>query len=609
MQIIVRALFLMALAGCEPLSGRNSPSDETVNRSEQLNAWLDQEFASYLDFSPMAKTRLGDKSDYDQLDDPSDAAADQRLAWRRASVAVMQSQFDRSQLNAEAQRSYDLWVFMLKRAEDAKPFRRYEYVFGRSGPHTGLPNALINFHKVDNAADMQAYISRLIASEIYLDAYLTRAKLAADAGVRPPYFDYDVALSQIRRVNQGFPFTGEGQSALWRDITTKIGALVENKDLSESDAEGLEAAAKTAIVNHMKPAYDRIAAWLIEDRRNVADVATGAWALPDGDAYYAYRLKQMTTLPLSADEIHQTGLIEVARIQTEMNEIRESVGFEGDLQDFFTHLRSSDEFYFENTDTGREGYLNLARQYIDGIEGKLPEYFGILPKGPLEVRRVEAYREQPGAAAHYMRGTKDGSRPGVFYAHLADMRAMSIFRLENLAYHEGLPGHHLQIAIQQELEGVPIFRTYHGYTAYSEGWGLYSEYLGKEMGFYADPYSDFGRLTGEIWRAIRLVVDTGIHAKGWSEAQAIEYALANSPRPLPSVKSEIRRYFNMPAQATAYKIGMLEIQRLRAKAQDALKASFDMRGFHDQVLGSGPLPLPELERKIDQWIAGLKRGD
>jgi uncharacterized protein (DUF885 family) len=296
------------------------------------------------------------------------------------------------------------------------------------------------------------------------------------------------------------------------------------------------------------------------------------------------------------------GLSEVARIQSEMKAIKESVGFEGSLQDFFTHLRTSDRFYFDNTDAGRAGYLQLARDYIAGIEAKLPEYFGILPKGPLEVRRVEAFREQPGAAAHYMRGTKDGSRPGVFYAHLADMRAMSIFRLENLAYHEGLPGHHMQIAIQQELEGIPQFRTYHGYTAYSEGWGLYSEYLGKEMGFYGDPYSDFGRLTGEIWRAIRLVVDTGIHVKDWTEAQAIDYALMNSPRPLPSVKSEIRRYFNMPAQATAYKIGMLEIQRIRANAEQALGDRFDIRGFHDQVLGSGPLPMPLLEQKINTWV-------
>ncbi|MDA8626786.1 DUF885 domain-containing protein [Pseudomonadales bacterium] len=597
-------LALTVLVGCEPTQPTGQTlSGEPLTESQRLNQWLDREFVAYLDFSPLSKTRRGDKSDYDKLDDPSDAAADVRLAWRRSSVASLKAEFDRAALDAEAKRSYDLWVLMLDRAEAALAYRRYEYVFGRNGPHTGLPNALINYHKVDSASDMQAYIARLKASADYFDAYLQRAKLAAAAGIRAPYFDYDVAVSQIQRVTQGAPFTVEGTSALWADITAKVDALVVAESITAVEATALKAAAKTAILDAMAPAYDRILGWLHADRDRVSDTATGAWALPDGAAFYAYRLQRMTTLPLTAEAIHQTGLEEVARIQAEMNEIQASVGFEGSLQDFFTHLRTSDEFYFENTDQGREGYLQLARDFIKGIEAKLPDYFGILPKGPLEVRRVEAFREQAGGAAHYMRGTKDGSRPGVFYAHLADMRAMSIFRLENLAYHEGLPGHHLQISIQQALDGLPRFRTYHGYTAYSEGWGLYSEFLGKEMGFYQDPYRDFGRLTGEIWRAIRLVVDTGIHAKGWTEAEAIDYALTNSPRPEPTVRSEVRRYFNMPAQATAYKVGMLEIQRIRAKAEGALKDRFDIRDFHDQILGSGPLPMPVLERKIDDWIA------
>lgn len=597
-------LALTVLVGCGPTKPTSQTSDgATLSESQRLNQWLDGEFETYLDFSPMSKTRLGDKSDYDKLDDPSDAAADARLAWRRVSVASLKAEFDRDALEPEAKRSYDLWVFMLDRAEASLPYRRHEYVFGRNGPHTGLPNALINYHKVDSASDMRAYIARLKASGGYFDTYLNRAKLAAAAGIRAPYFDYDVAMSQIQRVTRGAPFTGEGTSALWADITAKVDALVLAESITAVEAEALKAEAKTAILQSMEPAYDRINAWLEADRDNLPDTATGAWALPEGAAFYAYRLKQMTTLPLTAEAIHRTGLDEVTRIHAEMNAIRESVGFKGSLQDFFTHLRTSEEFYFENTDEGRERYLQLARDFISGIEAKLPDYFGILPKGPLEVRRVEAFREQAGGAAHYMRGTKDGSRPGVFYAHLADMQAMSIFRLENLAYHEGLPGHHLQIAIQQELEGLPRFRTYHGYTAFSEGWGLYSEWLGKEMGFYQDPYRDFGRLTGEIWRAIRLVVDTGIHAKGWTEAEAIDYALTNSPRPAPTVKSEVRRYFNMPGQATAYKVGMLEIQRIRGKAEAALKDQFDIRDFHDQVLGSGPLPMPVLEQKIDEWIA------
>jgi len=233
---------------------------------------------------------------------------------------------------------------------------------------------------------------------------------------------------------------------------------------------------------------------------------------------------------------------------------------------------------------------------------KLPDYFGILPKADLQVKRVEAFREVAGGAAHYARGTKDGSRPGTFYVHLIDMQAAAVNRLENLSYHEGVPGHHMQISIQQELENLPQFRANRGYTAFSEGWGLYAEYLGKEMGGYNDPYADFGRLSGEIWRAVRLVVDTGIHAQRWTQDQAVQYALENTARPELSVRSEIRRYFNNPGQATAYKIGMLKIMELREKAEAELGDDFDIKAFHDAVLGSGPLPMMVLDDKITAWI-------
>jgi uncharacterized protein (DUF885 family) len=283
--------------------------------------------------------------------------------------------------------------------------------------------------------------------------------------------------------------------------------------------------------------------------------------------------------------------------------IKDTVKFEGDLKAFFKHMRESDEFYFPSTDEGRAEYLALAHKYLAAMEVKLPEYFGVLPKGKLDVKRVEAYREQPGGSAHYVRGTPDGSRPGVFYAHLVDMRAAAIYRLENLAYHEGVPGHHMQIAIQQELAGLPRFRSHHGYTAFSEGWGLYSEYLGKEMGFYTSPYNDFGRLSGELWRSIRLVVDTGMHNKGWTQQQANDYALNNSPFPEVKAKAEVRRYFNNPAQAVAYKIGMLKIMELRQQAELELGDKFDIRSFHDTVIGAGPLPMKVLERRVNQWIA------
>ncbi|MEM1263951.1 MAG: DUF885 domain-containing protein, partial [Pseudomonadota bacterium] len=311
---------------------------------------------------------------------------------------------------------------------------------------------------------------------------------------------------------------------------------------------------------------------------------------------------------MTADEVHQLGLDEVARIRQEMVTLKEKVGFEGDLGDFFTFIREDEQFYFPNTDEGRQAYIDEAEAKLEFINAKLPDYFGLLPKADLVVKRVEPFREQDGAAQHYYPGTPDGSRPGIYYAHLSDMSAMPINQLEVIAYHEGNPGHHMQLSIAQELESVPTFRTQAGFTAYIEGWGLYSELLAKEMGAYDDVYADFGRLTTEMWRAVRLVVDTGLHAKGWTEQQAIDFFVANTPEPLESIRSEVRRYIVMPGQATAYKVGMLKILALRAKAEAALGEKFDIRAFHDTVLGGGALPLAILERRIDTWIETVKAG-
>ncbi|XOV86735.1 MAG: DUF885 domain-containing protein [Pseudomonadota bacterium] len=581
-----------------------TPAMVSLPETQRLTAWLDQEFETFLEFSPMTRTRLGDKRHQDQLDDVSEAALERRLNWRRASVTEMQASFDRSKLDPEGQISYDLWIFLLEQEEAGRPWWRHNFIFGRRGPQTGLPSSLISYQKVDDAEDMRAYISRLNQSGRYVRQYLERARLAAAEGIRAPWFDYEQAMREARSVISGAPFTTGDASPLWQDITTKIAAL----EITDEERRALTGAARAALLDQLQPAYQEIIAWLEGDyAANVTKEAKGAWALPDGAAYYDYKLSLMTTLPLTADQIHQAGLDEVARIHAEMEAIKATVGFEGTLAEFFVFMREDPRFYFPNTDEGREDYLQQARDYLAQMETRLPEYFGLLPRAGLEVRRVEAFREQAGGAAHYRRGTPDGSRPGVFYAHLTDMGAVASYRLENLAYHEGVPGHHLQISIQQELEELPRFRTFHGYTAFSEGWGLYAELLGKDMGFYTNPYNDFGRLTGELWRAIRLVLDTGIHAKGWSEQQAIEYAVRNSPRPLTTVTSEVHRYFNNPAQATAYKIGMDRIVALRQKARRVLGDGFDYRGFHDAVLGSGPLPMPVLEKKIDGWIAARSR--
>jgi len=292
----------------------------------------------------------------------------------------------------------------------------------------------------------------------------------------------------------------------------------------------------------------------------------------------------------------------VERLQAEMEAVKDETGFEGTLQEFFVFVREDEQFYYPNTEEGRQDYLDINNEYLDAINDKLPDFFGRLPKAPLVVRRVESFREQPGAAQHYRQGSPDGSRPGVFYSHMSDMSTLAKWQIEDIAYHEGNPGHHMQISIQQELTEVPRFRTQYRTTAYTEGWGLYAEWLAKEMGGYEDPYSEFGRLSGEIWRAIRLVVDTGIHSKRWTEEQAVQYFLDNSAIPEGAVRSEVQRYFANPGQATAYKIGMMNFQQARANAEEALGDLFDVRAFHDVVLGAGAVPMPMMHARVERWV-------
>jgi uncharacterized protein (DUF885 family) len=340
----------------------------------------------------------------------------------------------------------------------------------------------------------------------------------------------------------------------------------------------------------------------MERQQQMAVDGDGVWRFKDGEAYYAERLKNYTTTDLTADEIHQIGLDNVARIHGEMRKIMAQVGFEGSLQDFFTHLRTSDQYFH----TSREDYLAEANAKLAEMGKKLPEFFNTLPKAPFVIKPVEAFREKSAGKAFYQRPAPDGSRPGTYYVNLYDLKGMSKTELEALAYHEALPGHHLQLAIQTELGDLPAFRKFGGVTAYSEGWGLYTEELGKDMGFYTDPYSDFGRLGMELWRACRLVVDTGIHDKRWSREKAIKYLTDNTPNPDSDIRKAIERYIVYPGQATAYMIGKLKIMELRAKSQKELGDKFTMGDFHDVILRSGPVPLNIMEERVNNWIAASR---
>ena len=601
----------LALAACSPQPVTTDPAGSAISQqaedeSARLNAWFEDQYEAFMQFTPTMMTFRGRKDRYDELDDMSDAGLRERLDWMAASVAEMESTFDYDRLDEDARISWEIWKRQYDSARGQMEYLAHAYPFEQmNGMNSVLPMFLINFHKVDSDEDYLAYLSRLEAVPTLLGELLTRSRASAGQGIRPPRFAYEGVIEQSRNIITGAPFDDGGDSPLWADLQAKADALVDSGTITSERADALKTQAREALVAHIQPVYEEIIAWSTEELPHALENPTGVGTThPDGAAYYAWQLRENTTTDMSAEEIHQLGLDEVERLRGEMEAVMTQVGFEGDLQAFFHFLNTDPQFRYPNTDAGRQAYIDDATAAIDNIEKVLPEYFGLLPKAELEVRRVEAFREQDGAAQHYYPATPDGSRPGIYYAHLSDMDAMPKTELEVIAYHEGLPGHHMQISIAQELEDVPTFRTQQFTTAYTEGWGLYSEWLAKEMpGTYEDPYSEYGRLMSEMWRAIRLVVDTGMHAKGWTEEEAVEYFLANSSIPEAAVRSEIRRYLIMPGQATAYKVGMIRMQQLRAKAEAELGEAFDIRGFHDTILGGGAMPLDLLEQRVDTWIA------
>lgn len=580
-----------------------------LTETERLNLWFDERNEEFLMKSPMNLTFLGRKEKYDEIDDASEAAMDEELRFWGQTVENLRANFDYEALTNSAKISYDIWVYQYENDLAMAPFRRHAYIFDQmNGEHSFLPDFLMSIHSVANETEMRAYITRIGGISRRLDQLLVRAQLGAEQGVRPPQFSYEIVLQESANIISGAPFEqdSETDSPLWADAKGKIEALLEADEIGEDKASELLSEVEAALLETLEPSYQSLISWMQDDFKNADQQPRGVVALNNGEEYYKAALANMTTTSLSAEEIYTLGLNEVARIKQEMEALKEKIGFQGSLPEFFNYVNTDKDFLYANDDEGRQGYLDDSAAFISTMRSKLPDYFGMLPKAELVVKRVEAFREQDGAAQHYREGTADGSRPGVYYAHLSDMNAMPKYAMETVAYHEGIPGHHLQKSIQKELEGVPEFRKISGFTSYTEGWALYAERLAKEMGGFEDPYKDFGRLNDEMFRAVRLVVDTGIHAKGWTEQQAFDYFTENSSRSEGSIRSEIQRYIVTPGQATSYKIGMLKILELREKAKNGLGEKFDIRAFHDTVLGGGALPLAILERVVDNWIAETK---
>ena len=427
-------------------------------------------------------------------------------------------------------------------------------------------------------------------------------KIREQNGVLLPKFVFEKVLEDSRNVIKGKPFASSKEtSTLLNDFKIKV----EKLNLPEKEELNLIAEAEKALVASVQPAYEKLIAKL-EDQEQRATTEDGVWKFAKGEEFYKNRLKRITTTDLSANAIHEIGLIEVERIHGEMEAIMKRVGFKGTLEDFFEFMRTDKQFYYENTAEGKEKYLAEATKIINTMKARLDDLFLTKPKAEIVVKAVEAFREKSAGKAFYQQPAIDGSRPGTYYANLYDMSAMPTYQMEALAYHEGIPGHHMQIAIAQELDSIPMFRKFSRYTAYIEGWGLYSEKVPKEIGFYSDPYSDFGRLAAELWRSCRLVVDTGIHSKKWTREEGIEYYKANTPNSEGECVKMVERHIVMPGQATAYKIGMNKIIELREEAKIQLEKDFDLREFHDVVLLNGAVPLNILEEMVQDWVDSKK---
>ncbi|MDH5630598.1 MAG: DUF885 domain-containing protein, partial [Gammaproteobacteria bacterium] len=478
-------------------------------------------------------------------------------------------------------------------------WRHHNYPINQMrGVHSNIPTFLINQHRITSIEDAKAYITRIKGSKKLLEQLIEQLNIRAEKGIIAPKFVFPYVLESSQNIISGMPFTEGDDSPIMSDFRKKIGKL----EIDQLEKDKLIGDAEAALKSHLKPAYESFIQYATELEKK-ADTRDGAWKFPDGEAFFNDALKRTTTTDMTADQIHELGLKEVERIHNEMREIMKKVNFEGDLQAFFDFMRNDPQFYYPNTEEGREAYLTEATALIEDMKTRLDELFLIKPKADVVVKRVEAFREKSAGKAFYQMPSTDGTRPGYYYANLYRMESMPKYQMAALAYHEGIPGHHMQIAINQELTNVPMFRKFARYTAHSEGWGLYSELLPKEIGMYQDPYSDFGRLSMELWRACRLVVDTGIHTKKWTREQGIAFYVNNTPNAEADAVKMVERHIVMPSQATAYKIGMLKLVELREKAREQLGEKFDIREYHDVVLKNGRVPLDVLEMLVDEYIA------
>ena len=577
----------VAACGNEPAE----PPADVAGPTASLHALFDEFFERSLELNPIRASTIGDYRFNDQF--ANSIGPEHREASHELDEIFLARllTIDRRQLSRQDRLSYDLFRFNREQSLDGERFP------GHLQPVNQRLQTLNSFvqlgsgtsvHPFKTIKDYDDWLSRIDGFVVYVDQAIANMREGVRQGVVQPRILMAKALPQI----ESQIVDSAEDSGFW--------APIENmpNEFSNEERERLTVAFKNAIENKVLPSYRRVANFVRDEYLAAARDTVGLHALPDGPEWYAYNVKRVTTTDLAPDEIHQLGLDEVARIHNEIRGVMTDVGFEGDLKDFFDYVNSDEQFYFDEAEELIQGYRDMFER-ISALSTKL---FDVSPKGSLEVRRVEPFREASAGGASYRTGTPDGSRAGVFYANAYDIKSRPIWVMESLFLHEAIPGHHFQRSLQVENADLPSFRRFGGSAAFTEGWGLYAETLGKELGVYTDPYQYFGALNGELWRAIRLVVDTGVHAKEWTRQDVLDFMYANSAVKEARAVSEADRVIAFPGQVLAYKIGQLKIRELRDDAEERLGDQFDVKTFHTQVLMDGPMPLSMLEDKIGDWV-------
>lgn len=614
LKLLSLLIWLALLSACGPNTDTSESKPAAAvtvtnpaQEDQRLTAFFDEIFERDVSQSPEFQAYLGIKTeDYGRWDDYSDQYAQNENQQTAADLERLHAEFDYDALSDSAKLSYRIFEYNQQRDLRNFEWRFHNYAISPMNDiASDLPTFLQNIHKIETRKDAEDYVSRLAGTQAVIAQVIEQLRQSESIGIIPPMMVYPKVLPGAQNVLQGAPFDETAEDGiLLADFRSKLELLEldsEEKDMLLNDAAN-------ALSGPFRSGYQSLISELTR-LQTIANNDHGVWSLRDGAAFYANRIQNWTTVTRSPEELHQLGLSEVARIRAEMQQIMNEVGFEGDLAGFFEYVRTNPENYYENTDEGREEYIRDATVLIEGIYDIADEYFNVLPKAPLEVRRVEPWREAGSSTAFYNRPSPDGSRPGIYYINQQNMNAVQKHIMNSLAYHEGAPGHHFQIAIQQELQGIPKFRLFGGYSAYSEGWALYSERLAFEAGLYEGmPMRNFGRLAEEMKRAVRLVVDTGMHYKQWPLEQSIEYMTANTPMATADIERQIKRYYVLPGQALSYKVGMLSILELRERAKEQLGGNFDIREFHDVVLKNGAVPMQVLEEVVDAYIKAKQDG-